>query len=177
MYDKEIVVIVASFWHWRHFLQAGNHQVKVFRDHKNLTYFMSTKRLTRRHARWALYLREFNFVVMFQKGSENGPLDALSPRVDYDILPENENKLQLLNQKPRSGCLRNSQHPFGSAFCSTFDWPLIIADVLLSGGLHWIPDLPEFLCERCKKELARFTLKGNQFLRILNDGQSTAANL
>ncbi|KAH9259907.1 hypothetical protein BASA81_001665 [Batrachochytrium salamandrivorans] len=43
IYDKELLAIVDSFKHWRHFLQGGLHPVTVLCDHKSLEYFMSTK--------------------------------------------------------------------------------------------------------------------------------------
>ncbi|KAH9263142.1 hypothetical protein BASA83_013529 [Batrachochytrium salamandrivorans] len=56
IYDKELLAVVESFKHWRHLLQGGLHSVTVLCDHKNLEYFMSTKKLTRRQARWSLEL-------------------------------------------------------------------------------------------------------------------------
>ncbi|KAH9263405.1 hypothetical protein BASA83_013193 [Batrachochytrium salamandrivorans] len=58
IYDKELLAVVDSFKHWRHFLQGGHHPVTVLCDHKNLEYFMTTKKLTRRQARWSLELSE-----------------------------------------------------------------------------------------------------------------------
>ena len=39
--------------------------VRVLTDHKGLEYFMTTKRLTPRQARWAEFLSELNFVVIY----------------------------------------------------------------------------------------------------------------
>ncbi|KAH9268689.1 hypothetical protein BASA83_009169, partial [Batrachochytrium salamandrivorans] len=36
IYDKELLAVVDSFKHWRHFLQGGHHPVTVLCDHKNL---------------------------------------------------------------------------------------------------------------------------------------------
>ena len=63
IYDKELLAIFACFKEWRHFLQGGMHQVTVLTDHKNLQYFMTTKQLTRRQARWSLFFSEFDFVL------------------------------------------------------------------------------------------------------------------
>ena len=52
-------------------------------DHKNLTYFLTTKVLTRRQARWAQVLQYCNLRITYQKGSENAGADALSRRSDY----------------------------------------------------------------------------------------------
>ncbi|KAH6577783.1 hypothetical protein BASA62_000698, partial [Batrachochytrium salamandrivorans] len=45
IYDKELLAVVESFKHWRHFLQGGLHPVTVLCDHKNLEYFMTTKKV------------------------------------------------------------------------------------------------------------------------------------
>ncbi|KAH9274082.1 hypothetical protein BASA83_003726 [Batrachochytrium salamandrivorans] len=77
IYDKELLAIVDSFKHWRHFLQGGLHPVTVLCDHKSLEYFMSTKKLTRRQARWSLELSEYDFSITHRPGKLNGRADAL----------------------------------------------------------------------------------------------------
>ena len=52
--------------------------VKVLTDHKGLEYFMTTKKLTPRQAKWAEFLSEFNFKVMYQTGKKNDKADALT---------------------------------------------------------------------------------------------------
>ena len=52
--------------------------VKVLTDHKGLEYFMTTKKLTPRQARWAEFLSEFNFKVTYQIGKKNDKADALT---------------------------------------------------------------------------------------------------
>ena len=54
--------------------------VKVLTDHKGLEYFMTTKKLTPRQARWAKFLSEFNFKVTYQTGKNNDKADALTRR-------------------------------------------------------------------------------------------------
>ncbi|KAH9275223.1 hypothetical protein BASA83_002454 [Batrachochytrium salamandrivorans] len=72
IYDKELLAVVESFKHWRHFLQGGLHPVTVLCDHKNLEYFMTTKKLTRRQARWSLELSEYDFSLTHRPGKLNG---------------------------------------------------------------------------------------------------------
>ncbi|KAH9266366.1 hypothetical protein BASA83_010604 [Batrachochytrium salamandrivorans] len=69
IYDKELLAVVESFKHWRHFLQGGLHPVTVLCDHKNLEYFMTTKKLTRRQARWSLELSEYDFSLTHRPGN------------------------------------------------------------------------------------------------------------
>jgi len=56
--------------------------IKVLSDHKLLEYFMSTKTLTRRQARWAEFLSQFNFYIKYRPGKENDKADALTRRLD-----------------------------------------------------------------------------------------------
>jgi len=53
IHDKELLAIVDTFKHWRRYCKGSVHQVQVFSDHQNLEYFMTTKILNRRQARWA----------------------------------------------------------------------------------------------------------------------------
>jgi hypothetical protein len=53
IHDKELLTIVDCFKVWRRYLEGSLHMVQVFTDHKNLEYFMTTKVLNRRQARWA----------------------------------------------------------------------------------------------------------------------------
>src|ERR1700722_13284546 len=51
-------------------------------DHKNLEYFMSTKTLTKRQSRWAVFLSKFHFTIKYRPGGLNGKADILSRRSD-----------------------------------------------------------------------------------------------
>lgn len=82
-HDKELLAIVASFEHWRHYLVGSPFPVDVYCDHKNLTFFRVRRSLRPRHARWNLMLSKYNFRVNFLPGCDNGAADALSRRSDY----------------------------------------------------------------------------------------------
>lgn len=56
IYDKELLAIIRSFEEWRPDLEGAAFPIAVISDHKNLEYFMTTKNLNRRQARWAEYL-------------------------------------------------------------------------------------------------------------------------
>lgn len=90
VYDKELLAIVEAFKIWRHFLQGSQHQVTVLSDHKNLEYFMTSRQLSRRQARWSLLLSDYDFVLTHRPGCRNGKADLLSRRSDY--LPEGGSK-------------------------------------------------------------------------------------
>ncbi|KAH9263833.1 hypothetical protein BASA83_012761 [Batrachochytrium salamandrivorans] len=97
IYDKELLAVVESFKHWRHFLQGGLHAVTVLCDHKNLEYFMSTKKLTRRQARWSLDLSEYDFTITHRSGKLNGRADPLSRRHDYKGEDDTSNFQRILD--------------------------------------------------------------------------------
>ena len=47
IYDKKLLTIVKSFKMWHPELASAADQVKVYTDHRNLKYFMTTKQLNR----------------------------------------------------------------------------------------------------------------------------------
>ena len=96
IYDKELLAIVKSFEVWRPEVAsaAPDKPVKVYTDHKNLEYFMTTKQLNRRQARWAEFLSEFNFKICIDRKSKERNrirlLDALKiTRKDSKISESN----------------------------------------------------------------------------------------
>jgi transposase InsO family protein len=82
-YDGELLAIVESCKHFRHYVEGAQHQLEVISDHNNLQWFMTTKQLTRRQARWAEWLSGIDFKVTYRPGRENDAADALSRRPDY----------------------------------------------------------------------------------------------
>ena len=47
MHDKELMVIIEACNKWRHYLGGAQQQVRVYTDHKNLTYSTSKKELNK----------------------------------------------------------------------------------------------------------------------------------
>ena len=81
-HDQELLAIVAAFREWRHYLEGARFPIVVLTDHNNLRYFMTTKVLSGRQARWALRLAPFDFVLSYRAGTKN-PADGPSRRPDY----------------------------------------------------------------------------------------------
>lgn len=97
IHDKEMLAIVRSFGHWRAELQGTSKKIEIFTDHKALEYFMTTKALNARQARWAELLSEFNFLIKYRAGKANVIADALSRR-EEDVKKLNSEKKKLRNQ-------------------------------------------------------------------------------
>jgi transposase InsO family protein len=120
IHDKELLAIVTAFRVWRPYLEGAKHTIIVKTDHKNLTYFTTTKELTRRQARWSETLSQYDFKIIHCKGSENGQADALSRRPDYEIqgktvepaiLKKAENGSIIYNHHTLAATTEIIQHP------------------------------------------------------------------
>jgi transposase InsO family protein len=80
IYDKELLAIVRCLEQWRAELEGTEIPIQVFTDHKALEYFAEKRKLTRRHARWAEILSQYNFKIIYRAGKQNAKADALSRR-------------------------------------------------------------------------------------------------
>ena len=80
IYDKELLAIVRAFEQWRPELEGSGLPIKILTDHRNLEYYMTTKQLSRRQARWSEYLSRFNFIIMYRPGKLGAKPDALTRR-------------------------------------------------------------------------------------------------
>lgn len=78
IYDKELLAIIRAFELWRPELLGVHSPTKVLTDHQSLRYFMSTKTLSYRQARWAEFLSQFRFLISYRPGKENTVADLLS---------------------------------------------------------------------------------------------------
>ncbi|KAF8749977.1 hypothetical protein RHS01_09605 [Rhizoctonia solani] len=86
-HDKELLAIIKALEEWRIFLEATNKPVQVFTNHHNLKYWMQARTFNRRHARWRVFLSDFNFEIHYRPGKQSGKPDALSRRSNYVDIP------------------------------------------------------------------------------------------
>ena len=93
VHNKKLLAIVDAFEKWRAYLEGSRHPIMVYSNHKNLSYFTTTKKLNRRQVRWAELLASYDFQIHYQKGSENGQADALSRRSDLTTKETQERSL------------------------------------------------------------------------------------
>ncbi|MBW0581693.1 hypothetical protein O181_121408, partial [Austropuccinia psidii MF-1] len=102
---RELLGIVWVFKHWRAFLLSLSNSFEVLTDHSSFQYFMSSKVLTRRQARWAEFLSEFHFTITYPPGRLATLPDALSrqdnvyPERGVDFISKNpQNFHQIIKQ-------------------------------------------------------------------------------
>lgn len=96
IYDKELMAVVQSFEEWRAELEGAATPVQVISDHKNLQHFMTTKRLSRRQARWSEFLSRFEFKLIYRPGTQGGKPDALTRR--SSDMPQTDDDERLRHQ-------------------------------------------------------------------------------
>ncbi|KAL2889854.1 Retrotransposable element Tf2 155 kDa protein type 1 [Ceratocystis lukuohia] len=84
IYDKELLAIIRCFEEWRPELEGAPSPVKVITNHRNLEYFISTKQLNRRQARWSEFLSRFNFRIIYRPAGNppnmKPPSNSKAPR-------------------------------------------------------------------------------------------------
>ena len=72
-----------AFREWKHYLLGADDSVTVYSDHQNVQYFRTSKVWNPRQIRWAQWLTNFNFTIVYHPGSRVGKPDALSRRPEY----------------------------------------------------------------------------------------------
>jgi hypothetical protein len=113
--DQELLAIVKSFVHWRHYLEGSAYPIQVLSDHNNLRHFMTTSAISRRQARWAQELSAYDFEIAYRPGKTN-PADGPSRRPDYMPAGDSSNiMLPTLQNKLRVAMERGLRHQLGNA--------------------------------------------------------------
>lgn len=97
VHDKEMLAIVRSLEEWRPELQRKQDRFEIYTDHKSLEYFMTTKQLTARQARWAEALSEYYFIITYRPGKDNVQADALTRR-DDEVVSQDQLKKEVRQQ-------------------------------------------------------------------------------
>jgi len=92
IHDKEMLAVIRCLEAWRHYLKGAKLKFEIWTDHKNLQYFMTSQKLNRRQARWALYLLQFNFMLKHVPGKSMEKADGLSRRPDWQEGVERDNE-------------------------------------------------------------------------------------
>jgi len=78
IYDKELLAVIRGLEEYRHHLEGHPHKIKIWLDHQNLTFFRTAQKLTRKQARWALFMTRFDFVLYHKLGKTMQAEDPLS---------------------------------------------------------------------------------------------------
>ena len=84
IHDKEMLAIILALQEWRAWLEGLQVEelFQIYSDHRALEYFITTKKLSARQARWAELLSRYNFKLAYRAGKSNGRADALSRKAE-----------------------------------------------------------------------------------------------
>lgn len=96
IYDKEMLAVIRTLEAWRHYLEGLPQKFQIISDHKNLEYWRTAQNLTRRQARWSLFLSRFDFELSHKPGKNNGAPDALSRQPHHQKSNEEDNLGQIV---------------------------------------------------------------------------------
>ena len=61
IYDCEMLAVIEGLKDWRNFLEGLPYPFEIITDHSNLEFWRTAQDLSRRQARWALWLSRFQF--------------------------------------------------------------------------------------------------------------------
>ena len=119
IYDKELLIIIRCFEHWRPELVYTELPIQIFIDHQTLKIFMKNKQLTCHQARYLNILSDFNFKIIFRADKANIKADALTRMPDFHSEDDDERTRQqhqiiLISNKVQ--ILINSMHENDSTF-------------------------------------------------------------
>ena len=82
VHEQELLAIITALTSWRHYLSGTAVPVRVRTDHKSLIHFQTQPMISGRQTRWLETLADYDYVIEYVKGDENGVADALSRRSD-----------------------------------------------------------------------------------------------
>jgi len=84
VHEQELLAIITALTTWRHYLSGTAVPVRIRTDHKSLIHFQTQPMLSGRQTRWLETLADYDYVIEYVKGEENGVADALSRRGDLN---------------------------------------------------------------------------------------------
>ena len=91
IYDKELLAIVEALKEWRQYLEKRK-TFNIISNHSNLQYWKSPQDLTRQQARWASWLSQFNFKIVYKPGKTLMQAGTLLRRKDWKRKDKEDNK-------------------------------------------------------------------------------------
>lgn len=95
VYNKELFAIIKAFEYWRHWILPARHEIKIWWDHQNLSYLCNSQQLMAQEAQWYMALQQYNFKTIHKAKIQNGCIDALSRREEFNIDPEISDSIQI----------------------------------------------------------------------------------
>ena len=90
IYDCKLLAVILALEEWHQYLQGTTHPITIITDHKNLSYIKDPQKLSRRQARWLLFLQDFDLQWQVTPGTKMALADALSRCDHVDTIQDNQ---------------------------------------------------------------------------------------
>jgi len=78
IYNKELLVVIWGLEEYRYYLERYLHKTEIWLDHQNLIFFRTAQKLTKKQARWTLFMTLFDFVLYYKPEKTIQAEDSLS---------------------------------------------------------------------------------------------------
>ena len=142
IYDGELLAVIQALKEWRHYLTGTEHPVTVITDHRNLGYFKQPQNLSRRQARWWLFLQEYDIQWGVEQGINMGLADTLSRKDEVETGDDNQ-EITLLSGKDQYFHIKAIDAALAKKISSSTVQDPIVTKALAAmnhdGGEPWIP--------------------------------------
>ncbi len=79
-------------------MQSIESFINVLINHKSLKYFMITKKLNKRQTKWAKFLIEFDFKIIYQSKKKNDKAISLTKRFENRSVDESNDRNKHMHQ-------------------------------------------------------------------------------
>ena len=89
------MAVIRALAHWRHLLLGAKHQVVVWTDHNNLTFYRHPQTISSQVARYILQMAEYDLVLKHKPGTSNRA-DYLSRPLGVDRSVKNNENVTVL---------------------------------------------------------------------------------
>jgi hypothetical protein len=128
--EKELLAIVWGIKHFRPYLYGR--KFKVATDHKPLPWIMNIKDPGSRLLRWRIKLEEYDYEILYKKGTANTNADALSRINGIVVENEGHSQTEINDELKRQILYEYHDAPLGghrgmnktySAIKSKYSWP------------------------------------------------------
>ncbi|KAL1954574.1 hypothetical protein VTO42DRAFT_1050 [Malbranchea cinnamomea] len=81
-HEKELLAIKFGLEKFHNYVDNGQ-PITVITDHESLQYLQTTKRPSKRLARWVQSFQQYDLIIKYRKGDDNVVPDAISRRPDF----------------------------------------------------------------------------------------------